>query len=170
MAKVEIWVPLIGNDRDGYDPDMPPEYETDRMSFDVDDTTTQDMDTGAVLTSRYNLIVDESELPKIREHLHAKHEDYILYGDGPEKDCLLVDMTRALRDKALGRDRDAAADALFNSIPNMISATEPRKRMVKEVLLQAVARGVSAGAAEAMRFLLQQSDTGNATRGPRWCD
>ena len=151
MAEIEIWVPLIGNDKDGWDADMPPEYETeDGVSFDVNDTTTQDMDTGEVLTSRYNLIVDEKELPRIREFLQEHGEDYILYADAPERDRLLVEMTRAVNGKT-GKERDAAADILFDAIPDMIGASDPRKDMVKLVLLQSVARGVSAETAEAIR-------------------
>ncbi len=83
MAEIEIWVPLIGNDKDGWDADMPPEYETDDdVHYDVNDTTTQDMDTGEVLTSRYNLIVDE-KLPQRAAELGAWFMEELRSIDSP---------------------------------------------------------------------------------------
>ena len=52
----------------------------------------------------------------------------------------------------LVNDPEARMDSFFDAIPDLASANAERKQMVKDVLVQAVARGLSAAKAEAIRI------------------
>ena len=64
----------------------------------------------------------------------------------PEKTQILSRMFREVR-----RDYEHKADAFFDSIPDVATASDERKGLVKDVLLQAVARGLSGEKAEKIR-------------------
>ncbi len=156
MAEVEIWIAKIEAS------DLPP---TDRryvppapvhqwipdfpqgIGYWTDDGIPDDLVAGdeTYATSCYACIVDDSNIPAIRTHLQSKGKDIVYFKDGDERDIQMVLMIRACRD-----GYDARADAFFDSI-DMTAATIERKRTVKDVLLRAVARGVSAEKAEKIR-------------------
>ena len=105
---------------------------------------------GKPLLSLFNIFINSEYLSDVRKHLQAKGKDVKLLADLPERDRLMIDMIRGCRD-----DYDRKADVYFDSIPNMTSASVARKRMVKDMLLQAVMRGLSPEKAEDIRGRLK---------------
>lgn len=152
---VEIWVHRLGeygNRNDPPRPDIPgmqdPIDGTGGIPFTSDACAPPDMIDNKFFAGGVNIIVDEKDLPAINKHLAEQHQpEAVPFADGPERDTLLVSMIRTCRD-----DYDRKADAYFDSIPNMTTATAARKRMVKDILLQARARGLSAEKAEEIRL------------------
>ena len=147
MSMTELWLPMIGDGKgmNEFRPDMP-----EGIHWTSDEAAPSDLVKydGTNLTTEINILVDEKDLPAINKHLAEQHKpEAVPFADGPEKDVRLVSMIRACRD-----DYDRKADAYFDSIPNMTGAHESRKRMVKDILLQARARGLSAEKAEEIRL------------------
>ena len=97
---------------------------------------------GDLVCSKLLITVDEKDLPAIREHLQAKGTDYQRFDDGAEKDKRMVNMLRHCRGDF------SKAEAFFDSIDTK-DAT--RKRTIKDVLIQAAARGMEPTTAEATR-------------------
>lgn len=135
--KVEIWVPMLGDgsEDDPYRPDIPRGLAwssdegapTDFLSADFRPATTC-----------FNIIVDEEDVPKCTKRIPI--------ADIPEKDSLVVEMIRECRG-----DWEQNVSGFFDKIEDIGAAGPERKRMIKDALLQAVARGVSAAKAEAIR-------------------
>ena len=131
MAKIEVWVPLIGDGHGiSYGPDIPNDigWETDEAA-----PTDLTRDDGRPAVTAFNIIIDEKDRYRITEI------------EPPEKDVQLVNMIRACRG-----DYNGKAEAFFNSIPDLATADGQRKRIAKDVLLQAVARGLPPEKAQAI--------------------
>jgi len=126
---IEVWVPLIGDGHDTmYRPDIP-----DDMAFSSDECAPTDLmqDDGRPAVTAFNIIIDEADRDRITEI------------EPPEKDVQLVNMIRACRG-----DYDGKAEAFFDAVPSVKTANAERKRMVKDVLLQGVARSLDAEIAQ----------------------
>lgn len=141
--------------------------EIDRTSWETRQSLVEDLvDDRDFAITRCNVIVRDDWLPDIRAHLKNKHgptADYALFDNGNEFDVLLVNMVRKFR-LTMDEHRDCAndadvitkrqkkadreADAFFDAIPNIATADIVRKTEIKKVLVQAVARGLSAAKAE----------------------
>lgn len=138
MQSKSIWLPIIGDgsDENPYRPDVPP-----TVSWSSDDgipTNLGDKGRGHPLGKHANIIVAEADVGKCTKRILDK--------DVLERDRLIVDMLRMCRG-----DYDAKTDSFFDAIPGISSANEARRRAVKDVLIQAVLRGLSASKAEAIR-------------------
>ena len=146
----ELWVPAIQIQLGGapcFHPDIPDglnsaastplvthwEYGADGAGWPADKLNS------GMLSTHFCILVDEKEA----EHCKKAIPESAV----PEKEVLMVRMIQNCQG-----DYDRKADAYFDSIPNMTTATAARKRMVKDILLQARARGLSAEKAEEIRL------------------
>jgi len=142
MAKVEIWVPILGPG-DPKRPDQEADYEPDLpegVEFGTDEGAPTDFGDARArpATKHFNVIVDERDAPKCAKRVPD--------GDVPEEDKLLVGMLRHCR-----RNIEAEADGFFDAILDVANGTDARKRMVKRLLIHAVHRGLSPARAERIR-------------------
>jgi len=89
-------------------------------------------------TTHFNVMVRPEDVPKITSRVREK--------DVPEKDKLTVDMLRHCNG-----DYARKADSFFDAIENIGTADTDRKRAIKDVLIQAVARGLNPAKAETIQ-------------------
>ena len=137
---VEIWGPLIGTGthEDPWRPDIPAELDWSSDEGAPTDFSTPDF---GPFCQYFNVLVNEKDVAKCTKRFADK--------DVSERDKLIVAMIRGCRG-----DYGAKADAFFDGIPNVASADDARKQVVKDVLVQAACRGLSAQKAEAIRIRL----------------
>ena len=84
----------------------------------------------------------------------AKFKTRLDAQDVPERARLMLQMVQrsVRRSRAAGLYVDETeAERFFDEIPDIATADETRKRVIKDVLIQAVARGLSVDAAERIR-------------------
>jgi len=89
-------------------------------------------------TTYFNVLVRPEDLPKITSRIPEE--------DVPEKDKLTIGMLRHCNG-----DYDRRADSFFDGIKDIGTANAARKRAIKDVLIQAVARGLNPARAENIR-------------------
>ena len=134
-----IWVPIIGDGSDDnpYRPDVPA-----AVSWSTDDgipVNLADPDRGRPIGKYANIIVADDDVEKCPARIAEKAV--------PEADRLTVGMIRACRDNYGGN-----AEAFFEALPELFP--DLHKRVIKDVLIRAVHRGLSAEKAEAIRARL----------------
>jgi len=140
---VEVWTRLIPDphEPDALRPDLPPQ-----VGFAANGGIVRDLlADGAPVATEYVSVFLEKE--------HANAEVYpqlAAAAEVPERDRLLVRMVRECRADGYA---GVITEGFFNAL-DTTEATENRKRDIKDVLLQAVARGLSADKAEAIRIRL----------------
>ena len=139
-----IWVPIVGDGSDDnpYRPDVPP-----TVAWCTDDglpVNLADEGRGVPLGRYASIIVADADVERCPQRVAEQ--------DVPERDRLTVEMIRTCRD-----DYETKAGEFFDGIPGMASADAARRRAVKDVLVQAVLRGLSATRAEVIRQRLDLS-------------
>ena len=161
-----LWVPIIryfdedlpvreplvrprGSRRDGpepveggdyvYGPDVPKrgmKWKMDNRACPID-LIPGSADYGRPLVAYAPILVEDQFADKI--------ETAVSESTVPERDRLAV---RMMQEASYDWEKDA--DKFFDSIPNVAAAAVERRRMVKDIVLQGVARGLSAEKAEAV--------------------
>lgn len=142
---VEIWVPFKKDETGAWAPDIP-----EGIPFTTDEGAPTDFmsEDFRPFTQYFNILVDDKDAAECAKRIADK--------DVPERDTLIVEMVRACRgERASEDDWNANADAFFDGIPDVADADDARKQVVKDVLVQAVCRGLSAQKAEAIRVRLE---------------
>lgn len=157
---VDIWVPwLTGIDESGeteWSADMPygvPWFTIYGGEPDLVGNSALVRGTTPHIVTRYCIKVNENHLPAVRKHLQFKNDDYQLFADGDETDILIVRLCReAARPEHVtdGSISDRCIE-FFDAIPNIATANAKRKRDIKDVLLQSVARGLDPITADGIR-------------------
>lgn len=153
---VEIWVPFTTDDQGVSGPDIPPDVD-----FTSSDAGARDRMTGLNpphITSKMNVMVDESRLDEIDAHLMAKHgESSVLFTDGEEEDVAFVRMVRQVKANTSPArsqflrsiDWETKAGAFLETLP---TDTPERKAIALRLLLHACSRGMDVAQAEAFRI------------------
>lgn len=160
MAETTIWVPIVDANqlpeldprrrvwqvpgfRSFWIPDIPHDID-----FRGGDGAPLDLSRAEcpVFNTYWRITVDERDVEKIVNRVDEQ--------DVPERDKLMAEMLHECRG-----GWNVNADRFFNSIPGMGSASSERKRMVKDILIQAVHRGLSPDKAEVIRQQLDLPET-----------
>ena len=89
-------------------------------------------------TIHFNVMVRPQDVPKLTSRVPDE--------DVHEKDKLTVEMLRHCNG-----DYDRKADSFFDGIEDIATADTDRKRAIKDVLIQAVARGLNPAKAETIQ-------------------
>lgn len=142
-----LWVPVVWREYAevrGYEPDIPVAVmNAYDMIFEIPSNLLDGKDFGKPSVQYARCTVPDEAAALIT---NAVTEDIV-----PEKDRLMAQLERLTRNTSNGTMAHTDADALFDDIPNIIAANPERKRDVKDILLQAVARGLGAENAENIR-------------------
>ena len=139
-----LWVPIIrcfdeAMDEYVFRPDVPRKgmrWKMDKRACPVDLIPTSP-NHGKPLVGCAPILVENKYAAKITTAIDER--------DVPERDRLTV---RMMQEASYDWEKDA--DGFFDSIPNVAGANVERKLMVKDILLQGVARGLSPERAEAV--------------------
>jgi len=156
MAQVTIWVPI--QERADAEqgiirrPDVPEAIPFTTREGIPADFVTETRPTPLAITHA-QIVVDERDVDKCPKRVQER--------DVAERDRLLVRMLQEC-----GGDYERKADAFFDSVPDIATGTETRKRMAARLLLQAVARGLRPAKAVAIseRHNFKDVDPGERPR------
>lgn len=134
--KVEIWVPFTELAPGDFGADVPrDENGIPKVSYESDEGAPWDLVEPANVhaTKRFNIIVDEKDLPAIAAHLAAKGEKPIPFDDDAveEEDKHLILMLRHCRERMTER-----LESFFDSL-NLSAASSGKKEMAVRLLEQA---------------------------------